>query len=115
MFKKKVKLIGWTELNPFYAGKEAELDKTHIRLLKKEIIKNGYIICGDTHQYKAVPLFNDGPLLLSMRRWAEIMSEALNENLGIKTTYRQFYCAAGTDFKEILPTLTYYDTLKRIE
>lgn len=44
--------------------------------LIKEIIENEYVICGDTHQYYAIPMFENGYLVLSMRRWAEVMEKA---------------------------------------
>lgn len=85
--------------------KECDFDEYHRDALIKELIEHNYIICGDTHQckdFKCIPIFNDGYLILSMRVWAEIM----------KDTYRitnkpnicpNFYMACLCNIKENLP------------
>lgn len=59
-----------------YYEKEADFDEMHRDTLVQELIKNKYIICGDSHQYLAIPVFEDGYLMLSMRKWKEVMEEA---------------------------------------
>ena len=84
---------------------ECEFDEFHKDALIKELIKNNYIICGDTHQcpnFKCVPIFNDGYLVLSMRVWAEIMKEAYK--ISKKTNIiPNFYMATLCDIKENIP------------
>ena len=75
---------------------EAPFDEFHLDVLIQEIVKNNYIICGDTHQNFAIPIFNDGFLILSMRTWAEIMNQAYGNQ-------HNFYMAAICDIQEKLP------------
>lgn len=75
---------------------EAPFDEFHQDVLIQEIVKNNYIICGDTHQNFAIPIFNDGFLMLSMRRWAEVMNQAYGNQ-------HNFYMAAVCDIQEKLP------------
>ena len=75
---------------------EAPFDELHQDVLIQEIVKNNYIICGDTHQNFAIPIFNDGFLMLSMRRWAEVMNQAYGNQ-------HNFYMAAVCDIQEKLP------------
>ena len=49
---------------------ECAIDQSHIDVLVQELVNNKYVICGDTHQHKAIPVFNDGYFLMSMRTWA---------------------------------------------
>src|SRR5574344_1735018 len=59
--------------------KEADFDIKHQNALIKELVKNKYIICGDSHQFEefnCIPLFKDGYIELSMRKWSEIMEIA---------------------------------------
>ena len=89
---------------------EAPFDEFHQDVLIQEIVKNNYIICGDTHQNFAIPIFNDGFLMLSMRRWAEIMDEAamlMNPVAYVKGNYSStsFYMACIGAVKENLPVL----------
>lgn len=89
---------------------EAPFDEFHQDVLIQEIVKNNYIICGDTHQNFAIPIFNDGFLMLSMRRWAEIMDEAamlMNPVAYVKGNYNStsFYMACIGAVKENLPVL----------
>ena len=68
--------------------------------LIKEIVENDYIICGDTHQSLALPVFKEGYVELSMRKWAEIMEKAW----ALKHSSRpRFYLVALCDEKERLP------------
>lgn len=86
--------------------KEANFDDLHKDVLIQEIIKNNYIICGDTHQHKAIPIFTDGYLILSMRRWQEIMTEAYqicNPNLN---EMPNFYMACLCSVEENVPSST---------
>ena len=82
------------ELSPY--AFECDFDNWHEDILIQEIVKNNYIICGDTHQNLAIPVFNDGYLMLSMRRWAEVMSQAYGNQ-------HNFYMAAVCDIQEELP------------
>lgn len=75
---------------------EAPFDEFHQDILIQEIVKNNYIICGDTHQNFAIPIFNDGFLILSMRRWAEVMNQAYGNQ-------HNFYMATVCDIQEKLP------------
>lgn len=77
--------------------------------LIKELVDNGYVICGDTHQVKAIPVFEDGYLVLSMRKWNEVMKKAFEMNhnrtygdLGAGL-YHNFYMASLSVDDEVLP------------
>ncbi len=90
--------------------KEAPLDEEHNDVLTQELVRNKYIICGDTHQDSAIPVFDDGYLLLSMRKWAEIMDDAamlINPVAYFKGNYSStsFYMACVGAVKENLPVL----------
>ena len=76
-----------------------------IDLLIKELADNNYVICGDTHQMSYIPVFNDNEyLMLSQRRWGEIMAEVMNLKMHIKEyTYLDFYLASYCSIDEILP------------
>lgn len=87
---------------------ECYFDEYHEDVLIQEIVKNKYIICGDSHQYLAIPVFSDGYLLLTMRRWAELMDRAAMEIDGysyVKGNYNEhsFYMASSFNGKENLP------------
>lgn len=70
--------------------------------LIKEIVENGYIICGDTHQELAIPVFENGCLILSMRKWNEIMKKAWS--LQYKhIEVPNFYMKAVCELDEVLP------------
>ena len=104
---KLVQVKGWTYANDEHLRgyKECEFDEFHKDALIKELIKNDYIICGDTHQcpyFRCVPVFNDGYLVLSMRVWAGIMEEAYK--ISKKTNIiPNFYMAALCDIDENVP------------
>ncbi len=75
---------------------EVDYNENYEDAIIKELIDNRYIICGDTYQYKCIPIFeNDTFITLSMRKWGEIMAEAMNlkENVD-KYTYKDFYLAS---------------------
>ena len=79
----------------------------HEDALIRELVHNKYIICGDTHQsedFNCVPLFSDGYLLLSMRRWAEIMEDAYVYMGPYNHRDHCFYMACVCDLKEELPS-----------
>lgn len=87
--------------------KECDFDEWHQDALIKELVNNKYIICGDTHQspcHPCVPVFNDGYLILSMRRWAEIMGEAYVHINPIAWPEPWFYMASTCTVKEELPS-----------
>lgn len=91
--------------------KEAEFDELHKDALIQELIKNKYIICGDTHQYQAIPIFNDGYLLLSMRVWNELMQEAYDIMSDDIYTH-DFYMACLCQVEEKLPPTAEIHTWK---
>lgn len=96
------KWIPYSEVDKY---QECEFDNMHENALIKELVENNYIICGDTHQcsdFYAVPVFNDGCLVLSMRRWQEIMKEAYKLKNPFKSI-PNFYMASLCDIKERLP------------
>lgn len=90
---------------------ECEYDDKHRDILIGELVKNRYVICGDTHQsydHDCIPLFNDGYLIVSQRTWGEIMAEAYNliqrsEGNEAKYDYRDFYIASLCKIKERIP------------
>ena len=71
----------------------------------KELVDNQYIICGDTHQYMYLPVFeNDEYVMLSMRKWGEVMAKAMNLIEGLdKYTYADFYLISLCKKEEKLP------------
>ena len=83
--------------------KEADFDDLHRDTLIQEMIEKKYIICGDTHQYQAIPIFNDGYLLLSMRKWAEIMKEVYEICNPNEEELPNFYMACLCSVEEKLP------------
>lgn len=71
----------------------------------KELVDNKYIICGDTHQYMCIPVFEDNEyIMLSMRKWGEVMAKAMNliEDSD-KYTYIDFYLVSLCKKEEKLP------------
>jgi hypothetical protein len=94
-----------------YYEKEAEFDELHRDTLLQELIQNKYIICGDTHQYQAIPIFNDGYLLLSMRVWNELMQEAYDIMSDDIYTH-DFYMACLCQVEEKLPPTAEIHTWK---
>ena len=96
----------WISAKDVEDYQECEFDKMHKDLLIKELVDNKYIICGDSHQsfgFKAVPLFNDGYLMLSMRRWAEVMHDAYLQIAPDAWPEPWFYSVAFCDVKERFP------------
>lgn len=86
--------------------KECEFDEFHEDALIKELVSNKYIICGDTHQsseHPCIPVFNDGYLLVSMRRWGEIMDDAYMYMDPIHHREHWFYMTSVCSIKEKLP------------
>ncbi len=74
---------------------ECDFDESHHEALIKELVFEKLVICGDTHQIMAIPMFEDGYLMLSMRRWAEIMAEA-------------YACLHGCKQGDMLPPMAFY-------
>ena len=72
-------------------------------VLIKELVDNGYIISGDTHQYYAIPVFEDGYLMLSMRKWGEIMTKVYELTRGQTSYIPNFYLKSLNDIEEVLP------------
>ena len=79
-----------------------------IDILVKEIADKGYVICGDTHQLLAIPIFDDNKyLMLSQRRWGEVMADAANLHEHSKDyKYLDFYLAHYCNLKENLPKVS---------
>ena len=91
-YKNKYKEI--EEYNDFYED-----------AIVKELVDNKYIICGDTHQYMCLPVFeNDEYVMLSMRKWGEVMAKAMNLIEGSdKYQYIDFYLVSLCKKEEKLP------------
>lgn len=99
----KIRLIDWItqrSIETFGLTKEAPYDNEHKQILINEIRSHSYMICGDAHQIEAIPLFNDGYLLLSMRTWAELMNEAADNGAFGE---QAFYMSQGCPLKDRLP------------
>ena len=72
----------------------------------KELVEKNYIICGDTHQVLAIPVFDGNKYLeLSQRRWGEIMADVANisKRYDKQFTYLDFYLAGYCKLQEVLP------------
>ena len=84
---------------------EADYNDFYEDAIIKELVDNQYIICGDTHQYMCLPIFNDDTyVMLSMRKWGEVMAKAMNLIEGLnKYTYIDFYLASLCKKEEKLP------------
>lgn len=105
--KKNKEVIKWIPAKDDYiiGMEECPFDKSHYKGLIKELVKKKYIICGDTHQssdYNCIPVFEDGYLLLSMRRWAEIMRKAYMRRHPFHSV-PNFYMVCVCSIKEELP------------
>ena len=91
-----------------YENKYKEIedyDENYEDAIIKELVDNQYIICGDTYQYMCLPVFeNDEYVMISMRKWGEIMAKAMNLIEGLdKYTYIDFYLASLCKKEEKLP------------
>ena len=84
---------------------EADYDENYEDAIIKELVDNQYIICGDTHQNMCLPVFeHDEYIMLSMRKWGEIMAKAMNLIEGSdKYTYTDFYLISLCKKEEKLP------------
>jgi len=84
---------------------EANYDENYEDAIIKELVDNQYIICGDTHQYMCLPVFeNDVYVMLSMRKWGEVMAKAMNLIEGSnKYQYTDFYLVSLCKKEEKLP------------
>lgn len=86
--------------------KEADFDDLHRDAIVQELIKNRYVICGDTHQNLAIPVFNDGYLMLSMKKWKEIMEEVYEICNPDLTEMPNFYMKCLCNIEENLPPVS---------
>lgn len=93
----------WHDATIHHDYKEAPFDDLHKDVLIQELVKNKYIICGDTHQNLCIPVFNDGYLLLSMRKWSELMDDAFMYMDPLHHREHWFYMVNTCDIKENLP------------
>lgn len=82
---------------------ECDFDELHRDVIVQELVKHRYIICGDTHQHCAIPVFEDGYLLVSMRVWASIMEDAYFQMNPTAYPEPWFYMATTCTVKENLP------------
>ena len=92
------------ELFPYVT--ECTIDELHIDALMQELVKHNYIICGDTHQRLAIPVFEDGYFFVSMRCWSQIMAIAFRFfKRGSERPYSEhdFYMATKCRLKERYP------------
>lgn len=91
-----------TKIAPY---QEAEFDDLHRDVIIQELVKNKFLIAGDTHQYCAIPMFDDGYILVSMRVWKELMTEAywLMDTFKRKDDNPNFYMASVCGIKEVIP------------
>ena len=96
-----------------YHEREADFDELHRDTLVQELIKNKYVICGDTHQDLAIPVFNDGYAILSMRKWKEIMEEAYEICNPDLNEMPNFYMAYLCNVEENLPPKTEVHIIKK--
>lgn len=92
----EIRPYGCEMLNIYFNEHYNEIEDALI----KELVDNKYAICGDTHQELAIPVFEDGYVLLSMRKWAEIMEKAW---LMYHDEASRFYLASLCKEKEVLP------------
>lgn len=87
---------------PYNVYKEAEYNEDMEDALIKELIEKEYVICGDTHQYYCLPVFeNNRYVELSMRKWGEVMAEVWK--LRGFTTRPNFYLKTLCSEEEKLP------------
>ena len=93
---KEIRPYGCEMLNIYFNEHYIEIEDALI----KELVDNKYVICGDTHQELAIPVFEDGYVMLSMRKWAEIMEKAW---LMSHDEAPRFYLASLCKEKEVLP------------
>ena len=84
---------------------EADYNDFYEDAIIKELVDNQYIICGDTHQYMCLPIFNDDTyVMLSMRKWGEVMAKAMNLIEGSdRYKYADFYLESLCKEQEKLP------------
>ena len=98
------KFMGWISYEKL--SKEAPYDDVHREIMVQYLIDNDYVICGDTHQSKYIPLFDDGDMMLSMRSWGDLMAEAINRKNPLNNyRYIDFYVACTCPLEEKLPKI----------
>lgn len=101
--KKLVNVKYWTTPDNLQGLRECDWDVWHEDALVQELVKNKYVICGDTHQNMRIPVFTDGYLILSMRKWAEVMDDAYLCMDPLHHREHWFYMASTCDIEERLP------------
>lgn len=103
-----IKITKWVDPENLKGYFELEdFNDVYEDVIIKDLIENNYIMCGDTYQYRYIPVFNNRYfLLISMRRWGEIMAKAMNikENTD-KYRYTDFYLAAMCNIEEVTPNV----------
>lgn len=107
---KKLEKINYCGIGTGYGNiyTEAEYNNFYEDAIIKELVDNKYIICGDTHQYMCIPIFEDNTyIMLSMRKWGEVMAKAANLMYGHEKyyDYKDFYLVSICQEKEKLPEI----------
>ena len=98
-----LKIVNWVSYDE--ADKYPEAPYNHELVLLDTLKREGYIICGDTHQRQCCPIFSDGTTLrYSFRAWGALMAYARNqvENQH-KYDYMDVYMACVAAEDEVLP------------
>jgi hypothetical protein len=91
-----LKIVGWDDFDSNYPMKQLTQEELVyvLKLLKEEIIKNGYLFSGEDHQnsLSGMPVFSDGTCLrASMRAWGSLMADIHEGPGGMNLTYMDFY------------------------
>jgi len=98
-----LKIVNWVSYDK--ADRYPEAPYNHELVLLDTLKREGYIICGDTHQRQCCPVFSDGTTLRYLfRAWGGLMAYARNqvENQQ-KYDYMDFYMAGFITNDEVLP------------
>ena len=103
--KEVIKWITWKDIEENIYYEIDDFTEDYEKAIIKEIINNNFLICGDTHQEKCIPVFrNNEYVLLSMRRWGELMAEIERLRYPNKHyTYLEYYMACTCPEVERLP------------
>ena len=100
--------LGFCYVSPEHEGlrkyaNEIELNEFYEDAIIKDMVENKYIICGDTHQNYAIPVFENGYCILSMRRWGELMSDVYRLRGYIISPNFYLYALCADKIEEKLP------------
>ena len=116
--KEVIKWVSWEEIekNPYQVKgffnnitngywEIEDFTEEYEEAIIRALIYNNLLICGDTHQVKCIPVFeNDGYIMLSMRKWGELMAaaEEIRDSDNFHT-YFEYYMACTCLKEERLP------------